>query len=247
MHEGNRHAALAHGGRHALDGTEPHVPARERARHTRFEQAGLAAARPASSLHDVVAGQHVAPAIAGGFGRQPSRLRIGADEDKETAAIVPAYRGARVVDRVVQTTGSISESSRKVVEIIGVTDRIALQTNTRSRSAPQCRRAQKAILDNTHGRAGLDRDSSADHRQRGAVPVGSGAACREPQAGTPEARECAATSAARANGLRPLPLRLYAKKVSKAAAKGHQRDYAYYRCVGTDAYRFGGQRICDNQ
>src|SRR6267154_972609 len=38
----------------------------------------------------------------------------------------------------------------------------------------------------------------------------------------------------------------YGKKVSKAAAKGHQRDYAYYRCVGTDAYRFGGQRICDN-
>ncbi|WP_316157518.1 zinc ribbon domain-containing protein [Cupriavidus sp. BIC8F] len=28
--------------------------------------------------------------------------------------------------------------------------------------------------------------------------------------------------------------------------KGHQRDYAYYRCVGTDAYRFGGHRICDN-
>lgn len=38
----------------------------------------------------------------------------------------------------------------------------------------------------------------------------------------------------------------YAKKVSKAAAKGHQRDYAYYRCVGTDAFRFGGERICDN-
>jgi site-specific DNA recombinase len=34
--------------------------------------------------------------------------------------------------------------------------------------------------------------------------------------------------------------------VSKAAAKGHQRDYAYYRCVGTDAFRFGGERICDN-
>ena len=43
-----------------------------------------------------------------------------------------------------------------------------------------------------------------------------------------------------------MPLPYYAKKVSKAAAKGHQRDYAYYRCVGTDAYRFGGQRICDN-
>jgi site-specific DNA recombinase len=39
----------------------------------------------------------------------------------------------------------------------------------------------------------------------------------------------------------------YGKKVSKAAAKGHQRDYAYYRCIGTDAYRFGGERICDNQ
>jgi site-specific DNA recombinase len=39
----------------------------------------------------------------------------------------------------------------------------------------------------------------------------------------------------------------YGKKVSKAAAKGQRRDYAYYRCIGTDAYRFGGERICDNQ
>jgi site-specific DNA recombinase len=37
----------------------------------------------------------------------------------------------------------------------------------------------------------------------------------------------------------------YAKTVTKAAAKGHRRDYAYYRCVGTDAYRFGAHRICD--
>jgi site-specific DNA recombinase len=36
----------------------------------------------------------------------------------------------------------------------------------------------------------------------------------------------------------------YGKKVTKAAAKG--RDYAYYRCIGTDAHRFGGERICDN-
>jgi site-specific DNA recombinase len=35
------------------------------------------------------------------------------------------------------------------------------------------------------------------------------------------------------------------KKVSKAAAKGG-RDYAYYRCIGTDAHRFGGERMCDN-
>lgn len=39
----------------------------------------------------------------------------------------------------------------------------------------------------------------------------------------------------------------YGKKVSKAAGKGQRRDYAYYRCIGTDAYRFGGERICDNQ
>jgi site-specific DNA recombinase len=37
----------------------------------------------------------------------------------------------------------------------------------------------------------------------------------------------------------------YGKKVSKAAVKGGQH-YAYYRCIGTDAYRFGGERICDN-
>ena len=38
----------------------------------------------------------------------------------------------------------------------------------------------------------------------------------------------------------------YGKKVSKTAAKGGQQ-YAYYRCIGTDAYRFGGERICDNK
>ena len=38
----------------------------------------------------------------------------------------------------------------------------------------------------------------------------------------------------------------YGKKVSNAARKGKKRSYAYYRCIGTDAYRFGGQRICDN-
>jgi site-specific DNA recombinase len=37
----------------------------------------------------------------------------------------------------------------------------------------------------------------------------------------------------------------YGKKVSSAARKG-RKPYAYYRCIGTDGYRFGGQRICDN-
>ena len=38
----------------------------------------------------------------------------------------------------------------------------------------------------------------------------------------------------------------YGKLVSKSAAKG-KAQYAYYRCVGTDAYRFEGQRICQNK
>jgi site-specific DNA recombinase len=33
----------------------------------------------------------------------------------------------------------------------------------------------------------------------------------------------------------------YGKPVSNKA-----RNYAYYRCIGTDAYRFGGERVCDN-
>ena len=40
---------------------------------------------------------------------------------------------------------------------------------------------------------------------------------------------------------------LYGKPVSPAAAKGKKRHYAYYRCLGTDAYRFGGQRVCCNK
>ncbi len=38
----------------------------------------------------------------------------------------------------------------------------------------------------------------------------------------------------------------YGKPVSNKAGKGKTRDYAYYRCIGTDAYRFGGERVCDN-
>lgn len=38
----------------------------------------------------------------------------------------------------------------------------------------------------------------------------------------------------------------YGKALSPSARKGTPRDYAYYRCIGTDAYRFGGERICSN-
>ena len=38
----------------------------------------------------------------------------------------------------------------------------------------------------------------------------------------------------------------YGKALSPSARKGHPRDYAYYRCIGSDAYRFGGERLCHN-
>lgn len=38
----------------------------------------------------------------------------------------------------------------------------------------------------------------------------------------------------------------YGKRLSPSARKGKPRAYAYYRCLGTDAYRFGGERICQN-
>lgn len=38
----------------------------------------------------------------------------------------------------------------------------------------------------------------------------------------------------------------YGKPVSQKSAKGQHREYAYYRCIGADAFRFGGERICDN-
>ena len=39
----------------------------------------------------------------------------------------------------------------------------------------------------------------------------------------------------------------YGKPLSASARNHRPRDYAYYRCVGSDAYRFGGQRLCDNK
>jgi site-specific DNA recombinase len=39
---------------------------------------------------------------------------------------------------------------------------------------------------------------------------------------------------------------LYGKRLSPSARKGHPRPYASYRCLGTDAYRFGGERLCQN-
>ncbi len=39
----------------------------------------------------------------------------------------------------------------------------------------------------------------------------------------------------------------YGKPVRNKIDKTKTRTYAYYRCIGTDSYRFGGKRICDNK
>jgi methyl-accepting chemotaxis protein len=53
--------------------------------------------------------------------RQANQLVVSASE--------VAIQGGKVVDNVVETMGSIKESSRKIVDIIGVIDSIAFQTN----------------------------------------------------------------------------------------------------------------------
>jgi site-specific DNA recombinase len=37
------------------------------------------------------------------------------------------------------------------------------------------------------------------------------------------------------------------KPLRRSAHKGYPRDYAYYHCVGTDGYRFGGTPVCRNK
>lgn len=39
----------------------------------------------------------------------------------------------------------------------------------------------------------------------------------------------------------------YGKAISPSGRKHHERSYAYYRCIGADAYRFGGVRLCSNK
>jgi methyl-accepting chemotaxis protein len=63
-----------------------------------------------------------------------STVRQNADNARQanqlvSSAAASAVKGGQVVDNVVQTMGSIKESSRKIVDIISVIDGIAFQTN----------------------------------------------------------------------------------------------------------------------
>ncbi len=39
----------------------------------------------------------------------------------------------------------------------------------------------------------------------------------------------------------------YGMYTTNITAKGEKRKYFYYRCIGTDAYRFGGHSVCSNK
>ena len=39
----------------------------------------------------------------------------------------------------------------------------------------------------------------------------------------------------------------YGKQISRSGRHGKKVAYSYYRCIGTDAYRFAGERVCDNK
>ncbi|MBV8666978.1 MAG: MCP four helix bundle domain-containing protein [Burkholderiaceae bacterium] len=60
--------------------------------------------------------------------RQNGENAQQANHQAQTASTI-ATKGGAVVERVVETMGSINESSRKIVDIIGVIDGIAFQTN----------------------------------------------------------------------------------------------------------------------
>src|SRR6185437_14800970 len=59
VHEGDRHAALADGRRHALDGPEADVAAGEDAGDARLEQVRVALELPAVGARQLRAGEHV--------------------------------------------------------------------------------------------------------------------------------------------------------------------------------------------
>ena len=85
MYEGNGHAALSDRGRDALHWAEAHVAARKDARNARLEKVGIAVERPAPGCAHVGTSEHVTAAVERDLGRKPRRLRVGADEDEQSA------------------------------------------------------------------------------------------------------------------------------------------------------------------
>ena len=99
MDEGNRHAALADGRGDAFDRAQSHITAGEDARRAGFKEIGIAAERPAPGFFQIVSGEDVSARVARDVGWQPRGFRVGADEDEQAAAIMPAhFRAGAVAD-----------------------------------------------------------------------------------------------------------------------------------------------------
>src|SRR6266478_7187574 len=98
--ECNRHAALSHGGRDALDRAQPDIAARKYARYARFEEIGVPIVRPAAAFQYVIAGRDESATVARDLRWEPLRFRVGADEDEQSATVLEAGFFAVAVDDV---------------------------------------------------------------------------------------------------------------------------------------------------
>src|SRR5690348_2298354 len=88
--EGDRHAALADRRCDPLHRAQAHIAAGEDAGRARLEEVRIAGLRPSPHLLQIIACEHISPRVARDLSGQPPRLGIGADENENAAAIVPA-------------------------------------------------------------------------------------------------------------------------------------------------------------
>ena len=114
VHEGDGHAALADRCGDTLDRAEAHVAAREDARHARLEQVRVALELPAPRRRGVGAGEdEAALRIERDLGRQPVRLRVGADEDEQPAGLEARLLAAVAVADVDAPRATLRRARRR--------------------------------------------------------------------------------------------------------------------------------------
>src|SRR6476469_4745192 len=100
MDEGDGHASFADRRCHALHGAETHVARGEDARHAGLEEIRITVVGPAAACGDIGARQYEAALVECDLGRQPGRVRIGADEDEQPTARAAELRAGRTIPDV---------------------------------------------------------------------------------------------------------------------------------------------------
>src|SRR5215831_1176171 len=100
MDEGDRHAALAHGGGNAFDRTQPHVAACKNTGHACFEQIRVAAVAPVAALEHIVTGQNISARITCDRRWYPFSIRVGADKDEQATTVTSLHSFAPAVTNV---------------------------------------------------------------------------------------------------------------------------------------------------